>query len=197
MLQVYDFNIVRGYSVGQAVMAATNAGCPIQAVFWLEWDRSPQCATSRLQRPLSGKQIIPYQRYEFSLPFLFNNKRGKSRSIPLKPKHGLTPISCHAVLERSACAPFIKERRMECINATSLRRKSGQMGHPAFVAGTECGLRLCGGPQQHFAHKRIGRLGHEHSDYLGYVVGLDHPGAILRASGAAKAGVNGTRSYDR
>jgi hypothetical protein len=24
---------------------------------------------------------------------------------------------------------------MECINATSLRRKSGQMGHPAFVAG--------------------------------------------------------------
>jgi len=23
-------------------------------------------------------------------------------------------------------APFIKERRMECINATSLRRKSGQ-----------------------------------------------------------------------
>jgi hypothetical protein len=24
---------------------------------------------------------------------------------------------------------------MECINATSLHRKSGQMGHPAFVAG--------------------------------------------------------------
>jgi hypothetical protein len=54
---------------------------------------------------------------------------------PLKPKDGLTPISCHAVLERYACAPFIKERRMECINATNLRRKSGQMGHPAFVAG--------------------------------------------------------------
>src|ERR1700690_4258362 len=43
-------------------------------------------------------------------------------------KQGLTPISCHAVLERSACAPFIKERRMECVNATSLRRKSGQWG---------------------------------------------------------------------
>jgi hypothetical protein len=43
--------------------------------------------------------------------------------IPLKPKYGLTPISCHDVLERSACAPFIKERRMECINATTLRRK--------------------------------------------------------------------------
>jgi hypothetical protein len=48
--------------------------------------------------------------------------------IPLKPKYGLTPISCHAALERSACALFIKERRMECINATSLRRKSGQWG---------------------------------------------------------------------
>src|SRR5271168_1816738 len=55
--------------------------------------------------------------------------------IPLKPKYGLTPISCHAVLERSACAPFIKERRTKCINATSLRRKSGQMEHSAFVAG--------------------------------------------------------------
>src|ERR1700689_5342009 len=50
-------------------------------------------------------------------------------------RQGLTPISCHAVLERPACAPFIKERRMECLNATSLRRKSGKMGHPTFVAG--------------------------------------------------------------
>jgi hypothetical protein len=50
-------------------------------------------------------------------------------------RQGLTPISCHAVLERSACAPFIKERRMKCINATTLRRKSGQWGTPTFVAG--------------------------------------------------------------
>src|ERR1700678_4497677 len=62
-------------------------------------------------------------------------QRVECGGIPLKPKYGLTPISCHAVLERSACAPFIKERRMECINAKSLRRKSGQMGHPAFVSG--------------------------------------------------------------
>src|SRR5271168_4100538 len=62
-------------------------------------------------------------------------------SSPLKPhgtpgqaKPGLTPISCHAVLERSACAPFIKERRMECINATSLHRKSGN-GAPSLCVG--------------------------------------------------------------
>ncbi len=50
-------------------------------------------------------------------------------------RRGLTPISCHAVSERSACAPFIKERRMKCINATGFRRKSGQMGTPTFVTG--------------------------------------------------------------
>jgi hypothetical protein len=62
--------------------------------------------------------------------------------IPLKPdgtpgqaKPGLTPIFCHAVPEMSACAPCIKERRLKCINATSFHRKSGQMGHPALVAG--------------------------------------------------------------
>ena len=50
-------------------------------------------------------------------------------------RQGLTPISCHAVLERSACAPFIKERRRECNNATRLRRKSDQMGHPNLRCG--------------------------------------------------------------
>jgi hypothetical protein len=59
-------------------------------------------------------------------------RRVECCGIPLKPKRGLTPISCHAALERSACAPFIKERRMECINATSLRRKSGQWGTQLF-----------------------------------------------------------------
>src|ERR1700733_12628281 len=63
---------------------------------------------------------------------------GISRAvIPLKPKNGLTPISCQAVLERSACAPFIKERRMGYINATSLHRKSGpwgtQVSFPAWL----------------------------------------------------------------
>ena len=55
-------------------------------------------------------------------------RRVECCDIPLKPKPGLTPISCHAVLERSACAPFSKERRMRCINATGLHRKSGQWG---------------------------------------------------------------------
>ena len=57
------------------------------------------------------------------------NEGGSSAVVShSSPKAGLTPISCPAVLERSASAPFIKERRMECINATSLHRKSGQWG---------------------------------------------------------------------
>jgi hypothetical protein len=47
------------------------------------------------------------------------------------------PISCHAVLERSACAPFIKERRMESINAANLHRKSGQWGIQPLLLGCE------------------------------------------------------------
>src|SRR5580658_10048049 len=59
-----------------------------------------------------------------------DDKKGVSSVVVShsSPKAGLTPISCHAELERSACAPFIKERRMECINATSLHRKSGPWG---------------------------------------------------------------------
>ncbi len=45
------------------------------------------------------------------------------------PKTGLDPDFLPRCARRSACAPFIKERRMKCINATGLRRKSGQMGH--------------------------------------------------------------------
>jgi hypothetical protein len=53
---------------------------------------------------------------------------GRVPWYPTQAKIRLDQISCHALLERSACAPFIKERRMECINATSLHRKSGPWG---------------------------------------------------------------------
>jgi hypothetical protein len=36
-----------------------------------------------------------------------------------------TRISCHAVLDKAACAPFFKERRMMFANATNFYRKSG------------------------------------------------------------------------
>jgi hypothetical protein len=36
-----------------------------------------------------------------------------------------TRISCHAVLDKATCAPFRKEGRMKCSNATKVKRKSG------------------------------------------------------------------------
>jgi hypothetical protein len=39
-----------------------------------------------------------------------------------RPKR--TRISCHAALDKATCAPFRKEGRMKCINATKFHRKS-------------------------------------------------------------------------
>jgi len=36
-----------------------------------------------------------------------------------------TRISCHAALDKTACAPFLKERRTMFANATNIHRKSG------------------------------------------------------------------------
>jgi hypothetical protein len=47
-------------------------------------------------------------------------------------KSRATRISCHAVLDRTACAPFREERRMHCINATKSNRKSGESPSNAF-----------------------------------------------------------------
>jgi hypothetical protein len=44
-------------------------------------------------------------------------------NLSSRPKR--TRISCHAALERTACAPFRKERRMDFAEATNLHRKSG------------------------------------------------------------------------
>jgi hypothetical protein len=40
-----------------------------------------------------------------------------------RPKR--TRISCHAALDKAACAPFRKEGRMNYFNATKFHRKSG------------------------------------------------------------------------
>jgi hypothetical protein len=46
-----------------------------------------------------------------------------------------TRISCHAALDRAACAPFFKERRMMFADATNFYRKSGvaQWRDPRFL----------------------------------------------------------------
>jgi hypothetical protein len=43
--------------------------------------------------------------------------------VSSRPKR--TRISCHAALDMTTCAPFRKEGRMKCTNATRFHRKSG------------------------------------------------------------------------
>jgi hypothetical protein len=44
---------------------------------------------------------------------------------PLSSRPERTRISCHAALDKTTCAPFRKEGRMKCTNATKFHRKSG------------------------------------------------------------------------
>jgi hypothetical protein len=45
---------------------------------------------------------------------------------PLSSRPKRTRISCHAAPDKTACAPFFKERRMMFASATNLYRKSGE-----------------------------------------------------------------------
>jgi hypothetical protein len=77
---------------------ATKIGWPIQALFWLEWDNTAPA------------------------PGLRTSVRRGWKWPTLKAR---TRISCHAALERTACAPFHEERRMKLTGATKFHRKSG------------------------------------------------------------------------
>jgi hypothetical protein len=56
-----------------------------------------------------------------------------------------TRISCHVALDRAACAPFRKERRMKHINSTNLNRNPGECTRisyfTALPAATYAALR--------------------------------------------------------
>jgi hypothetical protein len=45
--------------------------------------------------------------------------------FPLSSRPKRTRISCHAALDKATCAPFRKEGRMKCTNASKFHRKSG------------------------------------------------------------------------
>jgi hypothetical protein len=71
---------------------------------------------------------------------LFDRDRleGKARGIPHIAKNERdAPNFLYAALERTACAPFIKERRMKFREPTKLHRKSGMWGTRRLAAGRE------------------------------------------------------------
>jgi hypothetical protein len=64
-------------------------------------------------------------------------KNVKVRGLPHLAKNERdTPNFLHPALDKTACAPFFKERRMEFAELTKLLRKSGIWGTPRFLEGT-------------------------------------------------------------
>jgi hypothetical protein len=57
----------------------------------------------------------------------YPNKRLQTKAppYPLSSRPERTRISYHAALDNAACAPFRKEGRMNCYNATKFHGKSG------------------------------------------------------------------------
>ena len=56
-----------------------------------------------------------------------------SRGIPHPPKPGRYPYFLYAVPKSATCAAFIKESRLEFLEANQLHRKYGLWGHLSFV----------------------------------------------------------------
>jgi hypothetical protein len=64
-----------------------------------------------------------------SFRFVLLRRRVEVRGIPhLAKNERNTPNFLHAALDKSVCAPFVKERRMRFIEATEPHRKSGIWG---------------------------------------------------------------------
>jgi hypothetical protein len=58
-----------------------------------------------------------------------------SAVIPLKPKNGLTRISCTRYQVTAACAAFIEESRIKFITPTDFTGNPGEWGTQHVVAG--------------------------------------------------------------
>src|ERR1700677_4331675 len=73
---------------------------------------------------------------------LVNQRKVESRGIPHLAKNERdAPNFLYAALDKIACAPFFKERRIRLGGTTELRRKSGGVGHP---------LVFCRDKEKHF-----------------------------------------------
>jgi hypothetical protein len=71
--------------------------------------------------------------------------RGKSCGIPHLAKNERdAPNFLYAALERTACAPFFKERRMKFREPTKLHRKSGRWGTRLLRLGKDKNRPLMG-----------------------------------------------------
>jgi hypothetical protein len=67
---------------------------------------------------------------------ILDRLEGESRGTPdLAKNERDAPNFLYAALDRTACAPFFKERRMKSREPTKLHRKSGVWGTRRWVRG--------------------------------------------------------------
>jgi hypothetical protein len=99
---------------------------------WAKFNRPS--GTKFLNAEFSHTHLIPYftRERQAMLPSVVRggtNARGLERWYPRSRQNERdTPNFLHAALDRSACAPFFKERRVKFSEATELHRKSGVWG---------------------------------------------------------------------
>jgi hypothetical protein len=78
--------------------------------------------TPRITEKAEGRTADPS--VSLGTTSLFGNAK-YSFQDELSSRPERTRISCHAAMDKAACAPFRKEGRMKCTNATKVNRKSG------------------------------------------------------------------------
>jgi hypothetical protein len=96
------------------------------------WACGPRQGMKKLfvQRPLSQGSVallfvIPSAAEGSAVPRTFPGNTESRSATNLSSRPERTRISCHAALDKAACASFFKERRMMLANATNSYRKSG------------------------------------------------------------------------
>ena len=78
----------------------------------------------RFDAAVNEQQVPPLRYAPVGMTNLFGNAK-YSFQVELSSRPERTRISCHAALDRAACAPFREEGRMKYANANKFHRKSG------------------------------------------------------------------------
>jgi hypothetical protein len=91
---------------------ARNSRCFHYAELRLQTEVSSRPERSEVEGP-----AVPFN------PFTRGSMKAPPSALSSRPER--TRISCRAALDKAAYAPFRKEGRMKCTNATKVHRKSG------------------------------------------------------------------------
>jgi len=96
---------------------------------WAGWHRR-RFFTPTLPQTMGAPSLNPFFGFKDGIRDCLIEIRGSHPS----QKTRRTPDSCHGALDKTACAPFYKERRMHFAEPGELHRNPGVWGTRRFVA---------------------------------------------------------------